>query len=138
MFFKFKGFYRQFSYVSLRLLNKKFLSTSSTTVNNILANSPSKSRKGFPLKSTWKTGNPEFRSFLQSELRSAYSQLQLKQREETREKFQMYQQSLKSKPVETDSLISDNKTTDPLSLALMFPLLTGEELKAFDSSVFEL
>ena len=150
MFFKFKGFYRQFSFFSLRLLNKKFLTTSSTATSFpvALTSSPSKNRRGFSLKSTWKSNNPELRNILQNELRMAYSQLQQKQSEQSKEKFKNYQMKLSN---QTQSNVNknlkhfdhsynnkpDSVPTTENGLEFMFPLLTGEELKAFDSSVFE-
>lgn len=145
MFFKFKGVYRQFSYFSLRLLNKKFLTTSNITTPSF-SSSPSKNRKGFLLKNGWKANNPELRSILQKELRAAYSQLQMEKAERTKDLIQIYQDKFinQTQSSSTKSVSKNNnkpEATDIInsqkSLEFMFPLLTGEELKAFDSSVFE-
>ena len=82
----------------------------------------------------WKSNNTELRSVLQSELRSAYSQLQLEHCEIIQGKFQNYQ-----KKITQSSNNNNNVVVEPSKdgLEFMFPLLTGEELKAFDSSVFE-
>lgn len=144
MLFKFKGFYRQFSYFSLRLLNKKFTSSTTASFPTALTSSPSKNRRGFSIKNAWKKSiNSELKSVLQIELRAAYSQLQQKQLENAREKFHYYQNALmkQTQSTETKTLnhLSNNNRHDKFTSenSLLFPLLTYEELKAFDSSVFE-
>lgn len=146
MLFKFKGFYRQFSFFSLRLLNKKITSSTTTTASllptTLTNSSPTKNRRGFSIKNGWKSNNSELRSVLQHELRAAYSRLQRKEFERTSETFKNYQsQSSSSSSLASIKEIqpTGTKTLDlkQAENSLIFPLLTGEELKTFDSSVFE-
>lgn len=138
MFFKLNSFYRQFSYCSLRLLGKKLINTTTSNSFQLTGNSPLKTNKvrKFSLK-----GIPSPFGIEHSRQQLRNLNLIYKRRYCTTNWHGIITSTSTSKnnlkngknPIRGGN---ENLMTVE-SLDKIFPLLTGEELKAFDSSVFE-
>ena len=132
MFFKINSFYRRFSYFSLRLLGKKFISTNVNSFQ-LASNSPlraSKARKFNNLK-----GVPSPFGIEQRQRQGHLKLINKRRYSTTNPEGIVTSTSLSLRSTKTPPLEKQHSINE--SLNLMFPLLTGEELKAFDSSVYE-
>lgn len=140
MFFKLHSFYRQLSQFSVRLVSKKLSAScfgNSGSLTN-LSNSPL--RIGHHM-----TSKNSRRDLFNGSVPSPFGILPIERRRtfftSTRNAQEVKSNSTQ-KTIETHKIIS-SETENPFNdhknnnLNLMFPLLTGEELKAFDSSVYE-
>lgn len=139
MFFKLNSLYRQFSQISLRLITKKFISTAGNSL-------PLSSIKNSPLRNGKTTKN---RIGMVSLRPTPFGIITIKRPEP---KLKYSKRNYVTTTLESDSAEPVNFTAIPMevvneeklkekeyerSIDVMFPYLTGEELKAFDSSVYE-
>lgn len=136
MFFKLNSIYRHFSQISLRLLTKKIISTTGNSLPlSSLTSSPLRHRKRG--KNRIGLGN----------LRPTPFGIVTIERPEPKLKYSKITTCDENSQEEHVNLSSDSRefkyerireaTNFGESIDLMFPLLTAEELKAFDSSVYE-
>ena len=137
MFFKLNSFYRQFSHFSLRLFGKKLLTSSSNSFPlSSLTNSPlrggrtNKIRKPFLMFK----GCPTPFGIVPIKKKDFYNKLVGKSKEKLDNNLN---ENVHHNEPEIISHSNSNSNSHRNHIDLMFPLLTGEELKAFDSSVFE-
>lgn len=127
--FKFTHIYRQLSQYSLRLISKKLISTAGNSLPvSSLTSSPSKAgRRGFiSLR-----GSPTPSGLINMKQRDGPLKLLPKRSYTTT--------CNESAQINTETCINSTQSRAHIipTIDLMFPLLTGEELKAFDSSVYE-
>jgi hypothetical protein len=136
MLFKFNSIYRQFSHISLRLITKKLINSTGNSLQfSSLTNSPL--RQG-------KRGNNRIGIMA---LRPTPFGIVTIERVEPKLKYSKISTSSKEEKVSLSNDESEfedksgiegaDKNNYERSIDLMFPFLTGEELKAFDSSVYE-
>lgn len=136
MFFKLNSIYRQFSHISLRLITKKLVNTTATSL-------PFSSLTCSPLRQG-KRANNRIRLMT---LRPAPFGFVAIERLEPKLKYSKITTNLKREESKLSNSQSHSEFKDKIgieatknydrSIDLMFPFLTGEELKAFDSSVYE-
>ena len=134
MFFKLNSIYRQFSHISLRLITKKLINS---TVNSL----PFSSLTSSPLRQGKRANNRIGKMALRPtpfgivtierlEPKLKYSKITTSSKRE--------EANLSNNQIELKDKIGIETTKNyERSIDLMFPFLTGEELKAFDSSVYE-
>lgn len=144
MFFKFQSIYRQFAQLSIRLLNSKLLSNSNVLLPSIknklnIANSPLRpnNRKGI-----LKGGVISVFPFERRLLQSGHLNLLIKRDSNSSEENKINSGSISifaenNEFIEVLNHSNKSKSHSNCHNYDMFPLLTGEELKAFDSSVYE-
>lgn len=147
MFYKFQSFYRQFAQFSIRLLNRKLSSTSIAVLQPIknnfnVTNSPlrTKNRTGI-LKGGGVILAVPFERRIQNfqQLQSEHLNLLIKK---TRPHQSAAKKEISPKFADTNEFTKlksacSNPNHNSYHNFDVFPLLTGDELKAFDSSVFE-
>lgn len=130
MFFKFaSSFNRQFSHFSVRIFGKKLINSQPGTFINgfSIPSSPTKRKRGM---------FEGCRSItMHSQLRDKITLFQLPIMSEA--SAQVAQKSNMNEIICEEPLINGEKESFVRSIDVMFPLLTGEELRAFDSSVYE-
>jgi hypothetical protein len=133
MFFKLHSFYRQFSQFSIRLATKKLSTVTGNSLSlTSMSGSPLRIRHGASKnRSEFFTGMPSpFGIELQfQQKRSFYRTSSSKQQTPSKVNLESPTLSVKHGDIVPEAQC-DN-------LNYIFPLLTGEELRAFDSSVYE-
>lgn len=132
MFFKFNSIYRQFSQISLRLITRKLI----TNTGNSL---PLSSLTSSPLRNGKRNRN---RIGIMTLRPTPFGIITIERPEPKLKystKIKSNAKDIKKEnviPYDSELIISEQDGAER-SLDLMFPFLTGEELKAFDSSVYE-
>ena len=144
MFFKFQSFYRQFAQLSVRLLNAKLLPTSNVLFPSIknklnIANSPLRTNNK---KGILKGGAVSVFPFERRLLQSGHLNLIIKKESNSTEANKIVSGPISifaenNEFIEVLNHGNKSKSHNNYHSYDMFPLLTGEELKAFDSSVYE-
>lgn len=137
MFFKLKSFYRQFSHISLRLISKKLINTTGTSLPfSSLTNSPLRQGK----RANNRIGIIAMRPtpFGIVTIERLEPKLKYSSKISTSSKSEKEQVNLSNNQNEfKDEILKEKINNFESNIDLMFPFLTGEELKAFDSSVYE-
>ena len=126
MFFKLNSFYKQFTQISLRLISKKLISATGPSLQfSTLTNSP------------LKRGNNRISGFIS--IRPTPFGIVTIDRIEPKLKYSKTSTTFKKVKVSDQNESENVQKIEKYekSIDLMFPFLTGEELKAFDSSVYE-
>lgn len=134
MFFKLKSIYIQFSHISLRLISKKLINTTGTSSQfSSLTNSPLRQGK----RAYNKIGIIAMRPTPFGIVTIERLEPKLKYSSKISTNSKREKEQVNPQNEFKDEIFKETTKNYEPSIDLMFPFLTGEELKAFDSSVYE-